>query len=118
MHLRIRFGGEDCGGPNQDRSQSGHLFHLEVVPHRGLHLSETSAAFYARYGSGLSNAYLGRSNLVPTDQLTLSATSAAAATLTDYMVAIRPIAMTAPNMTVMEIASPTVGGPAISRTLR
>jgi len=39
-------------------------------------------------------------------------------TLRDYMVAIRPIAMTAPNMAVMEIASPTVGGPAISRTLR
>src|SRR5215472_7411088 len=41
-------------------------FTLGFVPHRGLHLSETSAAFYARYGSGLSNAYLGRnSNLVP-----------------------------------------------------
>src|SRR5215471_224089 len=85
MHLRIGSGGEDCGGPNQDRSKSAHLRHLEACASpQGLHLSETSAAFYARFGSRLSNDYLRRKQPCTaypqlrtcpgdTDQLTLSA---------------------------------------------
>src|SRR5215472_2834663 len=48
MHLRIGSGGQDCDGRNQDRSKSAHLPHLEVCASpQGLHLSETSAAFYS-----------------------------------------------------------------------
>src|SRR5262249_34263230 len=82
MHLCIGSGGQDCGGPNQDRSKSAHLRHLEACASpQGLHLS---AAFYGRFGSRLSNDYLGRKQPCTaypqlrtcpgdTDQLTLSA---------------------------------------------
>src|SRR5215831_12309507 len=44
-------GGQDCDGRNQDMSKSAHLPHLEVCASpQGLHLSETSAAFYACFG--------------------------------------------------------------------
>ena len=51
MHLRIGSGGQDSDGRNQDRSKSAHLPHLEVYASRNYTFVETSAAFYARFGS-------------------------------------------------------------------